>query len=60
MDRFRFLKVGLGLVLVFIGGKMVLAEWMPISIEISLAVVVVLLGGSVLASVFLPHRPDNS
>jgi tellurite resistance protein TerC len=60
MDRFRFLKVGLGLVLVFIGGKMVLAEWMPISIEISLAVVVVLLGGSVLASLFLPHRPDNS
>jgi tellurite resistance protein TerC len=60
MDRFRFLKVGLGLVLVFIGGKMVLAEWMPISIEISLAVVVVLLGGSVLASVILPHRPDNS
>jgi tellurite resistance protein TerC len=60
MDRFRFLKVGLGLVLVFIGGKMVLAEWVPISIEISLAVVVVLLGGSVLASVIRPPRPDNS
>jgi len=60
MDRFRYLKVGLGLVLVFVGGKMVLAEWMPISIEISLAVVVVLLGGSVLASVIRPPRPDNS
>ncbi len=60
MDRFVYLKVGLGLVLVFVGGKMVLAEWRAISIEISLAVVVVLLAGSVLASVIRPPRPDNS
>lgn len=60
MDRFVYLKFGLGLVLVFVGGKMVLAEWMPISIEISLAVVVVLLAGSILASVFRPPRQDNS
>lgn len=60
MDRFRYLKIGLGLVLVFVGGKMVLAEWWPIPIEISLAVVVVLLAGSVLASVVRPPRPDSS
>ena len=60
MGRFEYLKFGLGLVLVFIGGKMVLAEWVPISIEVSLAVVVVLLAGSILASVIRPPRPDNS
>jgi tellurite resistance protein TerC len=60
MDRFVYLKFGLGLVLVFIGGKMVLAEWMPISIKISLTVVVVLLAGSILASVIRPPRPDKS
>jgi tellurite resistance protein TerC len=54
MGRFRFLKVGLGLVLSFVGAKMVLAEWVGIPIEISLAVVVSLLAGSILASVVRP------
>jgi len=55
MEKFRYLKFGLGLVLVFIGAKMIAAEWVHVSIEFSLGVVVVLLGGSVLASLFLPH-----
>ena len=54
MGKFRYLKVGLGLVLSFVGAKMVLAEWVPIPIEISLAVVVALLAGSILASVIHP------
>jgi hypothetical protein len=39
---------------------MVLAEWLEIPIELSLAVVVALLAGSVLASLIRPPRPDNS
>ena len=60
MGKFRYLKVGLGLVLSFVGAKMVLAEWVEIPIKISLAVVVALLAGSILASVIRPPRPGNS
>jgi tellurite resistance protein TerC len=55
MGKFIYLKVGLGLVLSFVGAKMVLAEWVGIPIEISLAVVVALLAGSILASVIHPR-----
>jgi tellurite resistance protein TerC len=60
MGKFSYLKVGLGLVLSFVGAKMVLAEWVEIPIKISLAVVVALLAGSILASVVRPPRPGNS
>jgi tellurite resistance protein TerC len=60
MGKFSYLKVGLGLVLSFVGAKMVLAEWVEIPIKISLAVVVALLAGSILASVIRPPRPGNS
>ncbi|MBI5419970.1 MAG: TerC family protein [Deltaproteobacteria bacterium] len=58
MGKFRYLKIGLGLVLSFVGGKMVLAEWVGIPIEISLAVVVALLAGSILASALRPLRTE--
>lgn len=51
MGKFRYLKVGLGVVLLFVGVKMVVAEWVHIPIEFSLLVVVAVLGGAVLASV---------
>ena len=54
VDRFRYLKVGLGLVLAFVGVKMVIAEWFKIPVAVSLGVVTMLLGGSVLASLLLP------
>jgi len=54
MGRFRYLKVGLGIVLLFVGVKMVVSEWMPIPIEGSLLVVVTVLAGSILASVLRP------
>lgn len=59
MGRFRYLKVGLGIVLVFVGVKMVIADWIKIPIEISLLVVVLLLGGSVLASLIRPRLPEG-
>ncbi|GAB4237058.1 MAG: TerC family protein [Deltaproteobacteria bacterium] len=57
MDAFRFLKVGLGLVLVFVGGKMGLEHWIHVPAEVSLLVVVSLLGLSVAASLLWPAAP---
>jgi TerC family integral membrane protein len=57
MDRFHYLPIGLGLVLAFVGVKMVGAAWYEIPIGWSLGVVIALLGGSVVAS--LVHRPAD-
>ncbi len=54
MDRFHYLRVGLGLVLSFVGAKMIAAAWVEIPIQLSLAVIVTLLGGSVAASLLRP------
>jgi len=59
MDAFRFLKVGLGLVLVFVGGKMCLERWLEVPAEVSLLVVVTLLGISVAASLLWPGAPEG-
>jgi tellurite resistance protein TerC len=57
MDKFRFLKYGLGLVLTFIGIKMLISGWIYIPIGISLGTVVTLLGGSVVLSFIYPAPP---
>ena len=59
MDSFRFLKVGLGLVLVFVGGKMCLEKWVDVRAEVSLLVIVSLLGASVAASLIWPGAPEE-
>ena len=60
MDAFRFLKVGLGLVLVFVGAKMCAEKWVHVPAEISLLVVVALLGASVAASLLWPEKPGRA
>jgi tellurite resistance protein TerC len=60
MDAFRFLKVGLGLVLVFVGAKMCVEKWVHVPAEISLLVVVALLGASVAASLLWPEKPGGN
>ncbi len=59
MDKFRFLKYGLGLVLVFVGCKMLISGWYHVPIGISLSVVILLLGGSVLLSFRYPAPPPE-
>jgi tellurite resistance protein TerC len=65
MGKFHYLKVGLSLVLIFIGVKMGLQHWLDVKPEdpsqriwslVSLVVVVLLLGGSVLLSIYFPPR----
>ncbi len=50
LGQLRYLKVGLSLVLVFVGTKMLITDLYKIPIAVSLAVVVLLLGGSAFAS----------
>ena len=61
MGRFRYLKVGLGLVLVFVGIKMLLADAVELPVVVSLGVIATLLGGSIAASLLrsAPERPDG-
>ena len=50
--RFSYLNVGLGIVLIFVGIKMICADIYPISIGVSLVFVAIVLTGSVLLSVW--------
>jgi tellurite resistance protein TerC len=54
--KLQYLKVGLGLVLAFVGVKMLVADLVRIPIAVSLGVVAVLIGGSVAASLLRPPR----
>jgi tellurite resistance protein TerC len=56
VDKFVYLKLGLSLVLVFIGAKMLFEHFLHIPILISLAVVGLVLATSILASLRWPAR----
>ncbi len=60
MDKFHFLKIGLGLVLTFVGVKMLLGHttW-AINTHVSLAVIVVILASSIIASLVRPKVAAN-
>ncbi len=60
VDKFRYLKTGLALVLVFVGAKMLLAEFWKVPVGLSLAIIGTLLGGSVLASLLANRREQRA
>jgi tellurite resistance protein TerC len=57
VDKFRYLKVGLAAVLVFVGVKMTIVDIYKIPALASLAVVTALLGLSIVASLLVPRKP---
>jgi tellurite resistance protein TerC len=59
VDTFRFLQLGLSVVLVFVGGKMLIADWYHIPIGASLAVVAGVLVSAVIASLLLPQVAEE-
>jgi tellurite resistance protein TerC len=59
VDKFVYLKLGLSLVLVFIGAKMLLEELLHIPILASLGVVGLVLGTSIVASLKWPRTGTN-
>jgi tellurite resistance protein TerC len=56
IDKFHLLKLGLALVLIFVGVKMVIVEWYKIPIAISLAVIATILTMSVVGSLIFPAK----
>ena len=56
VTKFAYLKVGLSLVLVFVGAKMLLMDVYKLPILASLGVIAALLGGSIVASVVFGPR----
>ena len=57
ISRFRFLNIGLGAVLVFVGAKMALSDVYHVPIGVSLGAIVLLIGGSIAASLLVRERP---
>ena len=60
VEKFRYLKYGLGLVLAFVGVKMLISGWISIHIGVSLGVVVLLLGGSIALSFIIKAPPKKT
>lgn len=61
VEKFRYLRTGLAIVLTFIGLKMLIAAvGVLIPIWISLVFVALVLVGSVVASLLIPAKPDNT
>lgn len=56
MDKFKYLRTGLSIILVFIGIKMLIADFVHISVTYSLAFIVIALTASILASVFVKRK----
>jgi tellurite resistance protein TerC len=56
MPLFRYLKDALAVILGFIGVKMILAEFLPIPIPITLGVIFGLLLIAVIASIVFPEK----
>jgi tellurite resistance protein TerC len=54
--RFRYVQPGLALVLVFVGVKMAISDWVKIPVLASLAVILVLVGGSIALSLVSSRR----
>jgi tellurite resistance protein TerC len=54
LPRFRFLHQGLAGILVFVGAKMTLSEWVPVSARVSLGVIVGILAVTLAASLQFP------
>ena len=59
MVKLRFLSYGVGLVLVFVGGKMLAREVIEVPPEVSLGIVLGILAVSILASLLRPAPPDR-
>jgi tellurite resistance protein TerC len=60
MHKFRYLKLGLSAVLLFVGAKMLLSGVLEVPIGVSLGVVAALLVASIAASLVLPSDRDRA
>ena len=56
IHRFHYLKLGLSVVLVFVGAKMLITDVYKVPIGLALGVVALVLGASIIASLLFPRR----
>jgi tellurite resistance protein TerC len=56
MRFFRFLRMGLALVLIFVGVKMLISRWFHLPIAVSLGGVALIIAGAIVASVIAPSK----
>ncbi len=59
MDKFRYLKMGLAIILVYVGFKMVISEWYHIPTGISLGIIAFVLTIAVLISLWKTWREER-
>jgi len=60
MNRFVYLRVGLSIILIFVGIKMILSKLFPIPNYISLVVIVAVLAVTICASIFMTRNQPAS
>ncbi len=60
VEKFRYLKVGLSAVLVFVGAKMALVDFVKVPGFVSLAVIAALIGGAVVASLLKARSEEGA
>ena len=60
VHRFHYLRLGLAMVLVFVGGKMLAADFYTVPVGLSLVIIVSMLGLAVAASMWWPRRPEST
>ena len=56
VQRFHLLKIGLGVVLMFVGAKMLLEDVYEVPVGMSLLVIALVIGGSIVLSILFPAR----
>lgn len=59
-ERFKYVQPGLALVLMFVGVKMAISDWIKIPVLLSLGVIVLLVGGSIVASIWRTSSGPDS
>ena len=60
VQRFHLLKIGLGIVLVFVGAKMLLEDVYEVPVTLSLLVIALVIGGSVVLSILFPAKAKET
>ncbi len=56
IEKLKYLKYGLGAILVFVGTKMLIADFATVSLPVSLSIILLILGATVLASYRLAKK----
>ncbi|MEN9579092.1 MAG: integral rane protein TerC [Pseudomonadota bacterium] len=59
ITKFVYLKVGLSVILIFVGAKMLLMDVYKLPVAASLGIIVAILGVSIVASLFRPPSDDS-